>query len=102
MSRQGLMDDSGYDFFDVSDCANYESCREEAYNDGYEKGRADQKEEDNAFFNFEGAWELEKKKVRADAIDECMQIVKDYSSALVGTYYYNLFIDKMEQLKEQK
>lgn len=35
MSRQGLMDDSGYDFFDVSDCANYESCREEAYNDGY-------------------------------------------------------------------
>lgn len=36
---------------------------------------------------------------RADAIEECMQIVKDYSSALVGTYYYNLFIDKMEQLK---
>ena len=41
MARQGLMDDSGYDFFDVSDCANYESCREDAYNDGYEKGRAD-------------------------------------------------------------
>lgn len=41
MSRQGLMDDSGYDFFDVSDCANYESCREDAYNDGYEKGKAD-------------------------------------------------------------
>lgn len=41
MARQGLMDDAGYDFFDVSDCANYESCREDAYNDGYEKGRAD-------------------------------------------------------------
>ncbi|MBQ0112435.1 MAG: hypothetical protein KBT03_04815 [Bacteroidales bacterium] len=40
--------------------------------------------------------------IRADAIDECIQIVKNYSSALVGTYYYNLFIDKMEQLKEQK
>ena len=41
MARQGLMDDAGYDFFDVSDCANYESCREDAYKDGYEKGRAD-------------------------------------------------------------
>lgn len=35
MARQGLMDDSGYDFFDASDCSNYESCTEEAYNDGY-------------------------------------------------------------------
>lgn len=41
MARQGLMDDSGYDFFDVSDCSNYESCREDAYNDGYEKGKSD-------------------------------------------------------------
>lgn len=39
MSRQGLMDDSGYDFFDVSDCANYESCREEAYEQGRAYGR---------------------------------------------------------------
>lgn len=42
------------------------------------------------------------KQIRADAINDCMQIVKHYSSALIGTYYYNLFIDKMEQLKEQK
>ena len=42
-----------------------------------------------------------KEQGRAEAINECMQIVKDYSSALVGTYYYNLFIDKMEQLKEK-
>ena len=41
-------------------------------------------------------------QVMVDAgIDACMQIVKDYSSALVGTYYYNIFIDKMEQLKEK-
>lgn len=43
----------------------------------YEQGRADQKEEDNAFFNFEGAWELEKKKVRADAIDDVLFILYD-------------------------
>jgi len=41
MARQGLMDDSGYDFFDAGDCANYESCREEAFNDGYQQGKTD-------------------------------------------------------------
>lgn len=36
----------------------------------YQQGRADQKKEDNEFFNFEGAWELEKQKVRAEVIAE--------------------------------
>lgn len=38
----------------------------------YQLGRADQKKEDNEFFNFESAWELEKQKIRADTIDECI------------------------------
>lgn len=43
------------------------------WNDGYQQGRADQKKEDNEFFNFESAWELEKQKIRADAIEEFKQ-----------------------------
>lgn len=71
--------------------------REEAY----QKGRADQKEEDNAFFNFEGAWELEKKKVRADTIDK-------FINKVVGLRIYdndlNLLDLKMvaEQLKDSE
>ena len=38
---------------------------------------------------------------RAKVLDECKQIMKDYTSAFVGTYYYNLLIDKFEQLNEQ-
>lgn len=34
MSRQGLMDDSGYNGFD--ECSCYESCTEEAFREGYE------------------------------------------------------------------
>lgn len=70
MARQGLMDDAGYDLFDVSDCANYESCREDAYNDGY-----------------------------ADAIDECIKVMKYcwYN----GQQPLDVLVSRLEQLKEQ-
>lgn len=55
----------------------------------YEKGRADQKEEDNEFFNFEGAWELEKRKIRTEVIDECIEAL--------GNNIWD--IAKLEQLK---
>lgn len=52
----------------INMCNEKEHCSECKYNGnfpcqlafGYDKGRADQKERDNAFFNFEGARELEK------------------------------------------
>lgn len=76
-----------------------------AHDRGYEQGRADQKEEDNAFFNFEGAWELEKKKVRADAIDECKKIVMAECTTTCDYPFFPNCIEcmtnKMEQLKEQ-
>lgn len=77
MSRQGLMDDSGYDFFDASDCSNYESCREEAYNDGY-----------------------------ADAIDEYTEVLRPIVSELRSALMENknAFIDLdiiAQRLKEQ-
>lgn len=73
-------------------CDEQEDCSECKYDGnfpcqlsfGYSKGRADQKEEDNAFFNFEGAWELEKKKVRVDAIDECMRAIVNTESKVVN------------------
>lgn len=81
MSRQGLMDDCGYDFFDVSDCANYENCREDAYNDGY-----------------------------ADAIDKVIKFLEaeflmqnNPNSKFVETIVLHRdFIDELKQLKEQK
>lgn len=76
MARQGLMDDSGYDFFDAGDCANYESCREEAFNDGYEKGRN-------------------------DAIDEFVKAFKD--NMLKSTAHtWTCYVEEIaEQMKEQ-
>ena len=82
MARQGLMDDSGYDFFDVSDCSNYESCREDAFNDGYEKGRADMK------IDFIGMLERE------------FAIQNNANSKFVETIV--LRRNFVEQLKEQK
>ena len=35
MARQGLMDDAGYDFLEPTDCANFESCTEEAVKQGW-------------------------------------------------------------------
>lgn len=47
-------------------------------NNAYEQGRADQKKEDNEFFNLESGYEMEKQKIRADAIDEYKErILKD-------------------------
>ena len=71
----------------------------------YRQGRADQKEEDNVFFNFEGAWELEKKKVRADAIDEFARAFIEEGKKI--KYVRHLWIESTckkiaEQLKEQK
>lgn len=37
MGRQGLMDDTGYNFFDVSNCLNFENCRKDAYKDAIEE-----------------------------------------------------------------
>lgn len=88
MARQGLMDDAGYDFFDVSDCANYESCREDAYNDGYEKGRADAiKEVSRAMYH------------------QCFECNNDENMQRwdSGNWIrYKLFENVIEQLKEQK
>lgn len=35
--REGLMDDTGYNFFEADDCTHYESCTQEAY----ERGQTD-------------------------------------------------------------
>lgn len=43
----------------------------------YQQGRADQKVEDNEFFNFEGAWRLEKQKIRVEVIDEYLKAFCD-------------------------
>ena len=67
----------------------------------YNKGRADQKEEDNAFFNFEGAWELEKKKVRADAIDECIEKLYEVTPQTVDEKLDMVFVNALRELKEQ-
>ena len=80
----------------------------DGFNDGYKKGRADQKEEDNEFFNFEGAWELEKKKVRADAIDEYRKEMHDMiegNEEFTDWQKYEILQCNelvAEQLKEQK
>lgn len=74
----------------------------------YEQGRADQKEVDNTFFNFEGAWELEKKKVRADAINnfvvnaitEFQKFDKEHGYPTLGDIS-DILSDVAEQLKEQ-
>lgn len=105
-------------YFEAKDFLNIDKINEFA-NQKYEQGRADQKEEDNAFFNFEGAWKLEKKKVRADAIDECKYKIVDSLEKQLGCkvcssyeekYHcskckmqeiINLTVDILEQLKEQ-
>lgn len=40
------------------------------FEDGIMQGKADQKKDDNEFFNFEAAWELEKKKIKQDGVKE--------------------------------
>lgn len=59
---------------------------DKAYTEGYEKGRADQKKEDNEFFNFEGAWELEKQKIKADTIEEVKSLLRcrNYRGCVAG------------------
>lgn len=73
------------------------------YLQGYEQGRADQKEEDNVFFNFEGAWELEKKKVRADAFEELFFLAKEnaYDDGVDYSISLQVLDELIEQLKEQ-
>lgn len=93
-------------------CKYEEECREmpPCILDAYNKGRADQKEEDNEFFSFEGAWELEKKKCRADAIDKVIKYLdaqflmqNNPNSKFVETIILHRdFIDELEKLKEQE
>ena len=64
--------------------------------------------DDNAFFNFEGAWELEKKKVRADAINnfvinaitEFQKFDKEHGYPTLGDISI-ILSDVAEELKEQ-
>lgn len=89
----------------------YLNALNKAKEEAYQQGRADQKKEDNEFFNFDGAWELEKQKIRKDAIDginKIIQFIKDnsfnhkleYDSfKAIGS---SVMIELLEQLKEQK
>lgn len=88
------------------------------YLDGYEKGRADQKAEDNKFFNFEGSWQLEKEKIRADVLEEYVNELKRYMETTEQRIYmdesnkgndtysampiYDYADELAEKLKEQK
>ena len=110
MSRQGLMDDSGYDFFDVSDCANYESCREDAYNDGYTKGRTDalniDMEKPMHFTDEQKAWVknyiiINAKRQRADAIDEFVNECVKFEDLTFDREHIRRIKLIAEQLKEQ-
>lgn len=55
----------------------------------------DKIKKDNAFFNFEGAWELEKKKVRADAINECIEMLNGIDKQVAN------LVKELFDLKEQ-
>lgn len=75
------------------------------FNKGYKKGRADQKEEDNAFFNFEGAWELEKKKCRVDVIEKFATRLEEELTMVMPRDKVKYLMYKvhtvLEKLKEQ-
>lgn len=95
MARQGLMDDSGYDFFDVSDCANYESCREDAFNDGYAKGASDMEKAKQIIID---ALLKQLEVVKADAIDAFAKLI--HKDLYQLNHHQVDFL--AEQLKEQK
>lgn len=101
MARQGLMDDSGYDFFDVSDCANYESCREEAFNDGYAKGRADKYQE--IISEYMLLTEEQVAEIRTEAIDEFIKGCKATHDGLICNWDkpYGITFERMEEIAEQ-
>lgn len=73
----------------------------------YKQGKADQKKDDNEFFNFEAAWELEKRKIRADAIEEfynrLLENKVDINLANTPWNYIELVAREMiKQLKGEK
>lgn len=72
----------------------------------YQQGRADQKGEDNTFFNFEAAWEMEKKKVKAESIDEFESLLYEFgyfeSFSMRLVIYQDDLKKLIQQLKEQK
>lgn len=113
MARQGLMDDCGHDFFDVSDCANYESCREDAFNDGYEKGRADgysQAENDyhkQTEKDRQSSYDCGYAKGKADMLDKIIQAEKNKYYCVEdlcneGMVCSECRANYLERLKEQK
>lgn len=75
--------------------------------EAYEQGRSDQKAEDNEFFNFEGAWRLEKQKIREDAIDEFRErLFNKLCRLTLSMWDFKLFDDILQEtykeLKEYK
>lgn len=70
-NKDGICQNDKYSFDFEDNCLEFEN--KITYDKGYQQGRADQKKADNEFFNFESAYEMEKQKIRADAIDEFVE-----------------------------
>lgn len=87
MARQGLMDDSGYDFLEPTDCSNFETCTEDAY----QQGIAD--ERPKAFAN---GYEKGYQQGRADVWADIEKIINNMSNPIQTMEII------IKQLKEQK